>query len=194
MNNLSISFGQKIPTAQCSVLDKKKDRFIPAILYELDCSDSSDIDEISNIKAPMPFKNSIAANMRLKYAYQKISSRKGNLDFYIFQTDEEKTLGICQVKKVDNNIEIDYISTLQDKRYKYAGQSMLAAIGMRLLKKNGSKLIIGVSTEDALPFYTEKCGFKQTQNEALKMNKKHIQKFIRRTQKKTNSPIIDLRG
>ena len=70
---------------------------------------------------------------------------------------------------------------------------MLAALGLDTIQHNGDKLIISSPTENAKPFYIDKCGFKTRYDGNLKMNSKHIQRFIRQTQKKTQAPLIDIR-
>ena len=47
---MNVSFGQRIPTAICNVLDTKENKYVPALVCELDCRDKSDIDRIAAIE------------------------------------------------------------------------------------------------------------------------------------------------
>ena len=43
---MNISFGKKIPIAQCQIQNLATKKFEPATIYELDCHDESDLLEV----------------------------------------------------------------------------------------------------------------------------------------------------
>ena len=55
---------------------------------------------------------------------------------------------------------------------------------------NGAESSSG--TTEAEDFYTDKCGFKHYTDDTFKLDKRHIKKLIKQTQKETQSPIVDL--
>lgn len=194
-NNINAAnFGQKIPLTQCQIKDKNKGKFVPATFYEVDCTDKEDILEIANLRGNWYFQNTITRNMQTKYACNKISSQEVGPSFFILKEDDGPILGISQVKQEGKNLSVQFIESSKDERHKYVGQTMLAALGLKVIQEDGDKLTISLPTDSAKPFYIEKCGFKECQNGNLKMNSKHLHRFIRKTQKKTKAPLMDLRG
>lgn len=205
------AFGKKVPLAEIKLKDKEKNKFVPARIYELDCTDTSDIDEVMKADGKWAFKASIIRNMNAKYSVRRISNGNygptsilgertsgeynvANNRFYVTQLKDGSTVGMTQVHNRNSSLCIDFIESREDKRYKYVGQTLLAALGMDLLKHDGKRILITAPTDSAVPFYVDKCGFQESINSQLKMNKKNIKKFIRRTQKHINSPILDIRA
>ena len=194
-NNMNtVNFGKKIPLTQCQIKDCKEDKYVPATFYELDCKDKEDILEVANLKGSWYFQNTIVRNMQVKHACQKISSRDTGSSFFILQKDNGPILGICQTKQSGNNLSVQFIESERAKTHKFVGQTMLASLGLKVIKENKNELKIDIPTTNAKPFYIDKCGFKECQNGSLKMSTKHLQRFIRKTQKRTKSPLLDIRG
>ena len=103
-------------------------------------------------------------------------------------------LGIASVKIDENKNGISYIQTSQNKTHKYIGQTMLAALSKITLNDGKEKIEIWFLTEEAMGFYTDKCGFKRGDSlYCLEMFPKDMKKFIFRTQLKSRAPIIDIR-
>ncbi len=195
MQNFQISFGKKIPITNCQVKDKKNGKFVPATIYEADCKDFSDIQEVDNLDGIWSFKSSIVSYMKIKYSRQLISTTDKNDKFYLLQTQDGTTLGLCQTNKEGSSTKVEFLENRRDKKYKYVGQSLLAAIGLETLKEGKKSIVITVPTEEAIPFYVDKCGFKESNNSTpLKLSKKRIKKLIRKTENKTNTNLINLRA
>lgn len=190
---MKISFGRKIPITQCQIKDIEQDKFVPATFYEVDCKDKEDIFEIASIPGQWNFKSTIVFNMLSKNRCQNIDSFEKKPSFYILQEQEGEILGISQVKKDGKNFSVQFIESKQDNKHKYVGQTMLASLGLHILKKHGDRLTISSPVDNAKQFYIDKCGFKTCYDGNFKMNTKHIQRFIRQTQKKTQAPLMDIR-
>ncbi len=188
-----ISFGKKVPLTQCQIKNIEKNKFVSATFCEVDCKDKEDIREIANLTGKWNFKSTIIRNMQIKHDTQDVLSAEELPSFYILQDDNGLIIGLSQVKKDGKNLSVQFIESIRDNKYKYVGQIMLAALGLDTIQHNGDKLIISSPTENATPFYIDKCGFKKRYDGNLKMNAKHIQRFIRQTQKKTQAPLIDIR-
>lgn len=188
--NTTISFGQKIPLAMFQLKDTLQNRYVPAIIYEMDCKDISDIDEVMAADGYWMYRPSIINNMVDKF--KTMSDEPNGKRFYVTQLENGSTLGMSQVHTNNNELCVDFIESRRDKRYKYVGQTMLAALGKNFLKKDGKRLVIPTPTDPAMPFYIDKCGFKEYKNTKLKMNKVSLQKFITRTQRLIETPIIDI--
>ena len=190
---MNISFGQKIPTAICNVLDTKENKFVPALICELDCYDKSDIDTISSLKGDWKHKDTIVMNMKNKRA--SINNRtRNNARFYTLENDKGDILGITYVDDLEKNVEVRFIESRSDHRYKYVGQNLLATLGQGILNGRQNRLIIRSAVASAFDFYEKVCGFKDIGFSDLEMNRFDIHKFIRRTEEKTQAPIVNFRA
>lgn len=190
---MNISFGQRIPTAMCQILDTKEKKFEPALICELDCYDKSDIDTIASLEGDWAHKDTIVMNMKNKRA--NLHTEKGqNARFYTLENNEGDILGITYVDDLEKNVEVRYIESRKDHRYKYVGQNMLATLGQGILNGRQNKLIIRAAVSSAFDFYEKICGFKDIGSSDLEMNRFDIHKFIRRTEERTQSPIVNFRA
>ncbi len=190
---MKISFGKKIPITQCKIKDIEQNKFVPATFYEVDCKDKEDILEIAHLNGIWNFKNTIVRNMKIKHDTLGLIPANELPYFYILEIGKGLILGISQVKKEGRNISVQFIESKNDNKHKYVGQVMLASLGLNVINEKKYRLIISGPTENARAFYIDKCGFKTQYNGNLKMNSKHIHRFIRQTQKKTQAPLIDIR-
>lgn len=205
MINNNISFGKKIPITTCQIQDKKTGKYIPATFYEYDCKDEEDILELVFTGSKWYFVDSIVKNMSEKLKINEMFKTdeksdlrnhpiiKNNLNkrFFSLQLNDGKILGICQARNKNSSLDIDYIES-QNCNHKYIGLNMLASLGIKSLQENKGNVIIGLSTTEARSFYTDKCGFETDNKGNLVLNKPHIKKLIRQTQKETHSKIINL--
>lgn len=190
---MNISFGQKIPTAICNVLDTKENRFVPALVSEFDCYDKSDVDKIASIGGNWAHKDTIELNMISKHS--DIKRGKGNdTRIYTLENDAGEILGITCVDDLEKNVEVRFIESRSDHRYKYVGQNLLASIGQGILNGRQNKLIIRSAVASAFDFYEKICGFKDIGNSDLEMNRFDIHKFIRRTEERTQTPMVNFRA
>ena len=84
---MNISFGQRIPTAKCSVFDTKENEFVPALICEYDCYDKADIDKIANVDGNWAHKDTIVDNMISKHSDIKCH-RENDTRIYTLENDE----------------------------------------------------------------------------------------------------------
>lgn len=188
---MNISFGQRIPTATCKILDTKEQKFVPALVCELDCYDKSDIDKIASLEGDWEHKDTIELNMKSKHS--DIKRGKGNdTKIYTLESDKGEILGMTCVDDLEKNVEVRFIESRSDHRYKYVGQNLLATLGQGVLNGRQNRLIIRSAVSSAYDFYEKVCGFKEIGYSDLEMNRFDILKFIRRTEEKTQSPIVNL--
>lgn len=198
MINSSISFGKQIPLTSCIIQDKATGRKVPVTLYELDCTDATDVIKILQIKNKWKFAKNMLPKMYSRYNEnignstntRKSKFSEDNKHFYTLELDNGKIVGIAQTYQRMFATNVDYIETLHDK-YKYAGQSMLASLGIIGMKSRKNTMTIESFVKKAVPFYTEKCGFKSN-SFTLMMDKPDMKRLIKKVEKETNSSIVDL--
>lgn len=191
---MEVSFGRKIPRQTCQIQKKETGEYVRATFYEIDCREEKDAIEIRNLDRKWNFRNDIAQNMMIKNSVLTYLNQKSNLDFYAMQDSNGELVGLAQVKTINGVSNISYITTKPHNEYKYVGQTMVAAIGKETLKKGGSALTIATAIDEAMDFYTKKCGFKKHGKYMLRMNREQIEKSVQKAETKTKSRIIDLKG
>ena len=194
MNLSSVSFGKKIPVSECKVKELGTGRFVPVKMYEYDCLDQSDIDEVKSLPASLSYKDAISTEMKTKkMAKEKLFLDTG-ISHYVMQTNEGETLGIASLKKDDESWGVKFLQTSQHSTHKYIGQSMLASIARMALTDSKKRFEIFFPTDSAMGFYTKKCGFKPEDGAYhLQMFPKDMKKLIFKTQLKTRAHIVDTR-
>ena len=192
----NISFGKKIPVMTFQVQDMKRKTFVPVVMSEYDCRDTSDIDIVNSLRNKWIFAQSIADGMHIKNSGLD-KNLESPFNFYVVNNPKGEIIGLCQTVQTGKDIDIFYIET-KKKAYKYVGQSIIAALGKKLLDNNGGNIEISAAASSAKPFYIEKCGFKQVYRDKnmynLEMNKEQIKGFISRVEEKTGAPILDVEG
>ncbi len=192
MNNISISFGKKIPKMQFQIQKKDTKEYVPAIFSEVDCTDDTDYTEVKNLDRHWAFKNNIAERIEQKNSIQRYFKQKTNISIYEMHDNIGQLIGIAQTQTQNGVCNIDYIVTKPNNEYKYVGQAMITAIGKETLSNNGRVLTIMTPVDDAIPFYTNACGFKIFGELFLKMTSNQILELIKRTEQKTKAPIINI--
>ena len=194
MNVSLISFGKKIPVSACKVKDLRTGKFVPVKMYEYDCLDQSDIDEVQSLPDSFNYKTSILKEMSAK----KIAKEKYFLDtgvsHYVMQTKEGETLGIASLQKNDESWGVKFLQTSQHSSHKYIGQTMLASMARMALTDSKKRFEIYFPTDSAMDFYTKKCGFRPEEGSYhLQMFQKDMKKLIFKTRLKTRADIVDTR-
>ena len=194
MNVSLISFGKKIPVAECKVKDLRTGRFVPVKMYEYDCLDQSDIDEVKSLPDTFDYKNAISTEMRTKKNAKEKYFLDTGVSHYVMQTKEGETLGIASLQKDDESWGVKFLQTSQHSTHKYIGQTMLASIAKMALTDCKKRFEIFFPTDSAMGFYTKKCGFKPEDGAYhLQMFPKDMKKLIFKTQLKTRAQIVDTR-
>ena len=191
---MKISFGRKIPKIQCQIQNKETGKFIPATVYEVDCKDEADFQEIRKLDRKWHFRNDIALGMEQKHAIQTYLKQKSNVSFYAMKDNKGELIGLAQTKTVNGITDINYLTTKPRNEYKYVGQTMVAAIGKETLKKGYNQLTITTSIDETMDFYKKKCGFKQYGKYILRMNAEQIRKSVETIENRTKAQFINLKG
>ena len=190
---MNVSFGQRIPTAICNVLDTKENKYVPALVCELDCRDKSDIDRIAAIDGDWVHKDTIELNMKSKYSDIR-RGKENDTRIYTLENADGEILGMTCVDDLEKNVEVRFIESRSDHRYKYVGQNLLASLGQRVLNSRQNRLIICSAVSSAFDFYEKVCGFKDIGYSNLEMNRMDLHRFIRRTEEKTQKSMVNLRA
>lgn len=193
MNVNSVSFGKKIPVNRCKVFDKQKNEFVDVTCYEYDCKDESDYKEIRDKCGDWEFCGVFSYNMEVKNRVIKAGKKDVN-SFYNIQKDDGDILGVCYLEEKNNNLEVKFIQSKRDNKHKYVGQVLLASIGSEVLASNKKKLVIQSALAGVYDFYEKTCGFKPAAHSDLEMNRFGIKKFIKRTERKTQTKFKNLRA
>lgn len=192
MNISSISFGRKIPRYTCQILDKTTDKYVPATIYEYNCKDESDIEEIKKLDRKWIFKDNIVHGMNVKHSVQTYFKEKSNDSFFSIQVGKD-IVGLAQICTLNGISNIDYITTKPRSEYKYVGQTLIAGIGKHMLKKDGYQMTVNTAVDDAIPFY-KKIGFHESGDYLFRMNRNDIETLIEITEFQTEAPILDKRA
>ena len=180
---MNISFGQKIPIAKCTVKDTYTNQKTDGYISELDCKDTSDILRISSLPDTWEFQETISLNMKDKYSAHK-NGRDNQTKFYILENENGEILGISCIDDRPKSLEVRFIESRDDHRYKFVGQNLLATLAKQVLDSRQQKLIIRSSISSAYDFYEKICGFKPAKFCDLEMIRQDIPSFIRRTNEK----------
>ncbi len=189
----NISFGKKIPVVDCQVRDNRTGKYIPVTMYEYDCYDQADIDEMRNLPECWSYNRAIANDMsEKKYCLENLYSDAG-ISCYVLKNKKNETIGITSVRNSRTRSEVKLIQTAQNGKYKYAGQAMLASLALIALNDRKSTFKILYPTEEAMDFYKKKCKFKKSkQSSNLEMDQRGMKNLVKRTESRTHGPIIDV--
>lgn len=197
---LQISFGRKIPIATCQVQNNETENFEKATIYEYDCQDKSDLDELNELaeNGYFDFGHCIWA-----HAYQKAQPTKSehrNINIYAMEDESGETICLCNASKDNRRIILKHIESSKNKKYSYAGQNMIAMLAKKVIQTNKKELYVSNILEEAREFYIYKCGFETVAEKNIyggrdvTMFKQDIPNYLELVQSKTKTPIIDIRG
>ncbi|MBQ8886984.1 MAG: GNAT family N-acetyltransferase [Candidatus Gastranaerophilales bacterium] len=191
---MNISFGKKIPIMQTQIQNLQTGAFEPATVYELDCTDETDILETIKPQNSWTYARDINRNMCDKYIQQQIGE-DSNLSFYILQNQKGETLGMAQTEEqIKNAHNLSLFDTKKNKQYKYVGQTLLASVSKDIMSKAGVRLSVFDPHPSAIAFYDKICGFQNFGNIFLSADKKQMNKFIQQTEQRTNAQLVNLKG
>ena len=192
MNINPISFGKKIPIANCKILDTQKKVPVEAIFFEYDCKDHKDSIEVGSISGKWAFKNVISAGMERKFKNHLRGKSQIPNAYYGLQTSDGKVLGLVSAENYTNRTEIEYITRDLSTDYKYVGQMMLAQLAKMALDENKYNLIINNPINDNYEFYRTCCGFRfiSDTDSDMTMDRKEMTNFIMNTEDKTDCSIF----
>ena len=201
---MQISFGKKIPVNTCSIYDKRRRKYVEATVYEIDCKDKSDVDYIKRMEGNWIYKDQISYGIERKYnrltgenaKFWERAKEQGIEDngYYSLEAPNKEVLCVCETEPFGREVDISFLESKRNWRYKYAGQAMLASVANNLL---GSEQILTVKApaNSAMGFYENACGFrKNPKYSGYEMSQKDMGDFIQRTEEKTNGRIINYQG
>ena len=196
MNINSVSFGKKIPITRCKIKDLEQNKFVPATFYEIDCKDMDDIDEINNLNGKWQFRKTISRKMEDTHDLLEIDENiRKDYGLYVIQKDGGDIVGLSEVKKWFPDLRLEYLESENEGKYKYIGQTMMASLGEVARREKLKRIYIPIPVDSAVPFYKDKCGFREVRDSAaLVMNINKTKKLTELAEEKTNAPIIDLWG
>lgn len=188
---LQISFGKKIPIATCQVQNNETENFEKATIYEYDCKDKSDLDELSELAEEdnFDFGHCIWA-----HAYEKAHPTKQKhrtISIYAMENENNETICLCHANKDNEKIILNHIESSKNKKYSYAGQNMIAMLAKQVIQANKKELYVSNILEEAREFYICKCGFETVYEKNIyggrdvTMFKKDIPTYLQLVQDKT---------
>ena len=194
---MNISFKAKIPISECQIYDREKKQFTNATLWEYDCKDYSDIKHFKMNFRRWTYMEGFISGMRNKYRdfCQGLLNKESEQDrFYSLELPNNYIVGFCETTDNNEKINIHYLETQRDRRYKYAGQSILASLAKKMINSfNDPIMTIDHPANSARNFYINKCGFQPYGEKALHMYKYNMSDFVKTFEERTQSPIIDYR-
>lgn len=188
---MNISFGKKIPIMQCQVQNNRTKMFVPSTVYEYDCTSKKDAYDIDEIEGYWIFKPQIFHQAKDKCS-QPIKYQ--NLKIYSLETNKGETLGMMVTDKDGENTDVDVLETKYMSGHKYVATSLLSAAAQETLKKGHKKLTVKQPIPDVRNFYISGCGFNETNGRTLEIKNEELKNLIERTESKTHTKLIDLKG
>ena len=192
---MNIYFGKKLPITTCQIYDNERKKFVKATCYEYDCKDKSDIAEIKKIDDEWTYKEETLDNMKRKFTANK-NGLHSDIAIFSLENEQGEILGLCNAENKKRAMEVRFLESKQDGKHKFVGQTLLASIGKEMLKnKQQKEFVIKTAIASAYDFYEKTCGFVMDSifNSDLRMGRIQTYKFIKQTQERTQSPIIDLK-
>ncbi len=193
---MNVSFGKKIPIFNCQILNNKTKAFEPATIYEYDCSDKSDVETIKSLdEKDWLFKIVIGKEMEEKYKIKRFDPNADEDTFFVMENKQGQILGMAQLQKQENrSYDIKYIESSQKNKLKYVGQLLIASMAEDVLRKNGRQLTVTNPFSEIVDFYSDTCGFDYDTKDFLKMDRKKLILYLKQTEDRTYSKLIDLRA
>ncbi len=195
---MQISFGSKIPISACKIYNKEAKKFERATLYEIDCKDEEDINYLNNIEGKWEYKDSVAYGAKYKYMallgvdFEETMPCMQDWQFYSLETEDRNTACICEVHPMENSKNIEIIESNPDKKYKYAGQTLLAGIAKRILPY-GFDLEVLIPVKKAESFYSKVCGFPRNDSTfGYCVKNQGLKDFIERVEEKVQGNILNI--
>ena len=189
---MQISFKAKIPISTCNIYNKSTNKFERATIYEIDCKDEEDLSYLSNPDGMWEFKTSITYDARSKYYESLLHLNQDSQDKYYSLEAQDGTIAcMCETQPFFKDTNIKYIESNPNKRYKYAGQTMLASIAKKIIDTS-QNLTIHIPSFEARDFYSKVCAFNEdTTGFGYELSQKDMKNFIQRTEKRTCGEIIN---
>ena len=190
-----ISFGNKIEFASCRVLNRDTQNFQNAKLYEFDCADVSDICYMTN-KTPKKwkFKKIICEDIKKDYGKKHLKIPKTikplKTSRYFIIESNGKPIGVCEAENNEKNLNINYLESFKNEKYKYTARAMLAALAKYNLRENKGTIVIPIPTPCASSYYTNVCGFEEKKNAYLALEHKNPRNFIKENDDKLKIELL----
>ncbi len=186
----TINFGKLIPVNQCRVINRSEDKLVNATIYEYDCKDLFDVYEVGDLDYSWDFRDLITSGMHSKYLNQVVGKEDNKNHYYCAKDDDGNIIGLCYTNEDTDSIDIKLVTSEQDKKYKYVGQSILTSLAQKVLNTGREKLKIKAALSDVKDFYAKACGFRCTTQgkspfgDDFEITKEEIPAFIARTNHK----------
>ena len=201
VSTMQISFTAKIPINTCSILNKETGAKKRATMYEIDCKNQDDVFYFKNIEGNWTYLGFVSTEAFSKYLQLSGKRPAGiygidSLDrkFYSLETQDGEIAGICEIQPCEDDINIRYLESNPSKKYKFAGQAMLASIA-KTISDTKQNMQIRVPSPEAVKFYSEVCGFKENHTGfGYELTTKDMPAFIQRTEEKTKGKITNIIG
>ena len=201
-----VSFGGKIPVYNFGIRNSDEKQNKIATLYNYDCEYEDELHEAADLSGFYMYNKRIRTSMEVKHLYYDTikmlppdiatwyNKDKPNSNFYIAKVGDNEPLGFCAVFENDGVKTIKYIETKPNTKYKYVGQGIIAAIAKEALKNGDEHLEITNPYKETIDFFVDKCGFNKKTDKILYMKAEELEDFIKKTQEKTSTNVIDLLG
>lgn len=177
-----ISFGKKIPIANCQIMDLSKNKYVKAKIVQYDCTDMSDVDDIRNLSSDWYFRKTVSNYMGMDYQ-MKDTTRISPYSFYAMKTPRGETIGYAQTKDMGGDLVLDILESEPNKKYKYVGTNMISCLsGLALKNKKYKRLYIPNPLKCARSFYIDQCGFKENSRSCtLMLDRGGMKKSLKNT-------------
>ncbi len=195
---MQISFGKKVPIETWTIYDKKTKKFVPATAYHIDAKDESDVAYFDFMEGDWTFRTFIKYTLQSDYErylrgisspFDTITRLRDN-DYYSIEAQNGDVACICQTSTLGNETDIAFLESNREKRYKYAGQAMLATIA-RQVADNNKTMTVKTPIDSARSFYRDTCKFKAGKSAGYVLPKNETDAFIKRTKKRISDDTIN---
>ena len=183
----TISFGKKIPVAQCNIVNKKTNQNTRATVFEYDCKDKEDIIELKKIAESGSFEYGYCVYFNAEEKYSSQIYYYDEFGIYTIENSDGETIGICSTRENEDETNINFIETEHEK-YRFIGRSFIELLGKKTLDNNRKWLFLRNVQEGAKEIY-KRWGFHPQENIEngkldMSMSTCEIEKFIEDIPKK----------
>ena len=187
---MQISFGAKIPISTCKIYNRQEKKFVPAVFYEIDCKDKSDVDFIKSLPEPWIYRRNFIYGILHKHYLFSQRHEDGPDKIYSIEDKDGYITSLCQTTSNKDSVNIEFIESSPSKKYKFSGQAMLALVAKQIFSE-GKDLTVEIPAFEAKQFYEKVCKFdKDSSKEGYILKKCEIPDFIKRTKIRTTDIIV----
>lgn len=160
LSTQNIAFKAIIPKFKTQVLNKKSKKFEQVTFCEVDCKNKNDYKIFSKLAKTWDFGACLKQSAQWKYE-NFTAGRDDRRNHYILRKKNGEIIAICRTSNTPDNIQIDFLESKPNSKYRFAGQMIISSIIKEAFKKNCNEIVIPAALNGTDDFYMGACGFRK---------------------------------